>query len=426
MDDGGLGPWIVVILLILFADYIAVTETALASVSKIRMKTLAKQGNKKAEQVLDALDHFDRTISTILICTNIAHLAAASIITSIVARTWGLSAVTFSTLITSLVVFFVAEMLPKSIAKKYSDRLALVCIGPMNLLNKIFKPLAAILSAIGNAASKLTKGDMPVSVTEDEIYDIIEDMTEDGSLDEEHGDLISSALQFNDVTAEHVLTPRVDVAAIDINADVEEILKQIKSLSFSRLPVYEGNIDHIVGVLGIRRFIRAYLKKKENVDVRALLDEPMFVPENASLADLLPTMSKSRQSIAIVTDHHGGTVGIITMEDILEELVGEIWDEDDIVENAYMTLDEGRYLVSPEESVEDAFEYIGFDDPGDDEDLINKRLGKWVYEHFQSIPHVHDSFNYHGIEVKVAAMEQNRIRKILLTYKKEAEGGGEK
>ncbi len=426
MDDGGLGPWIIVILLILFADYIAVAETALASASRIRMKTLVKQGNKKAGQVLEALDHFDRTISTILICTNIAHLAAASIITSIVARTWGLSAVTFSTLITSIVVFFVAEMLPKSIAKKYSDNLALVCIGPLTVLNKIFKPLSAVLSAIGNAASRLTKGDTPVSVTEDEIYDIIEDMTEDGSLDEEHGELISSALQFNDVTAEHALTPRVDVAAIDINDDLEKILELIKSISFSRLPVYEGSIDHIIGVLRIRSFIRAYLKHKDSMNLKELLDEPMFVPENASLQDLLSSMSKSRQSIAIVTDHHGGTVGIITMEDILEELVGEIWDEDDVVENAYTTLGDGCYLVSSEESVEDAFEYIGFDNPVDDEELINKRLGKWVYEHFQTIPHVQDTFNYHGVEVKVAAMEQNRIRRILLTYKKDKEGGEKK
>ena len=240
MDEGGLTPWLISALLILFADYIAVCETALASASKVKMKTLAEHGNKKAVKVLDALDHFDRTISAILILTNIAHLATASLVTVAVTRRWGLSAVTVSTILTSLVVFFFGEMLPKSIAKKYSNKLALWCIGPLSVLIKILTPGTAILAAIGNFASKMTKGDPEISVTEDEIHDIIDDMTESGSLDEEHGELISSALEFNDVTVESILTPRVDVMGIDINDDPEKILETVRSTNHSRLPVMRG------------------------------------------------------------------------------------------------------------------------------------------------------------------------------------------
>ncbi len=430
MDDGGLAPWIITALLILFADFIAVSETALASVSRVRMKTLADRGSRKARQVMDALDNFDRTISTILICTNIAHLCSASLVTVAVTRRWGLSAVTLSTLITSLAVFFLAEMLPKSIAKKYSERLSLWCIGPLTVLIQLFRPASALLAAIGNLATSLTRGDPEISVTEDEIYDIIEDMTEEGSLDEEHGDLISSALQFDDITVESILTPRVDLTAINIDDDPADILETIRNSNHSRIPVYEGSIDNIIGILRIRRYIRAYLKNESSLDIRSLLDAPMFVTESASVDDLLPLMSKSRQNLAVVTDHYGGTVGIVTVEDILEVLVGEIWDEDDVVETPVIDMGHGSYLIDPEVTVEDVFDEIGFQPPAEDEEeLLNKRIGEWVYEHFSSIPKVADSFTYHDLRVSVAKMEHNRIRRVAVKLpldKVEAEekGGG--
>ena len=435
MDEGGLTPWLISALLILFADYIAVCETALASASKVKMKTLAEHGNKKAVKVLDALDHFDRTISAILILTNIAHLATASLVTVAVTRRWGLSAVTVSTILTSLVVFFFGEMLPKSIAKKYSNKLALWCIGPLSVFIKILTPGTAILAAIGNFASKMTKGDPEISVTEDEIHDIIDDMTESGSLDEEHGELISSALEFNDVTVESILTPRVDVMGIDINDDPEKILETVRSTNHSRLPVYEGNIDNIIGILRIRRYLRAYIgasayaresasknadeysqngsgdghKNGHNgvseVNILKLLDEPFYVTESAKVDEILPQMSAQKQNIAIVSDHFGGTAGIVTVEDIVESLVGEIWDEEDEVENPYVYL----------KNVADAFDTIGFKDPENDESLTNKRLGEWVYEHFSMIPRAREHFEYHGLRVYVARMDHNRIRKVMLT-----------
>lgn len=430
MDEGGLTPWIITILLILFADYIAVAETALSSVSRVRMKLLADHGNRRAAKVLDALEHFDRTISTILICTNIAHLGAASVVTVAVTRRWGLSAVAVSTFITSMVVFFVGEMLPKSIAKKYSEHLSLWCIDLLTILIALFRPASALLAAIGNAASRLTKGDPEISVTEDEIYDIIEDMTEEGSLDEEHGELISSALQFNDLTVESILTPRVDVVAININDDSAAILQQIRSQNHSRLPVYEGSKDNIIGILRIRRYIQAYLKLGDQLDLRGLLDKPIFVTESAAVDELLPIMSRERQNMAVVTDHHGGTAGIVTVEDILETLVGEIWDEDDIVITPIVALENGNYLVDAEEPVADVLNEIGFECPPEDEDeLINTRIGEWVYDHFSSIPKVTDGFDYHGLRVTIAKMDHNRILKVVLrrlSEEEQEEGGAER
>ncbi len=427
MDEGGLAPWLISALLVLFADYIAVSETALASVSKVRMKTLAEHGNKRAEMVLDALNHFDQTISTILICTNIAHLGVATLVTVAVNRIWGLSAVTVSTLLTSLAVFFFAEMLPKSIAKKYSETISLWTIGFLTFLIHLFSPAAKLLSLIGNAVGKLTKGEEEISVTEDEIYDIIEDMTEEGSLDEDQSDLISSALQFGSVTVESVLTPRVDVVAIDIEDDQETILTQIKNTNHSRLPVYQGSIDNIIGILRIRTYIKAYLKNKGNVQIRSILDKPQFVTESATVDEMLEIMTKNRQNLAIVTDHYGGTVGIITVEDIMESLVGEIWDEDDIVEEPILNQGGGLFLVDAEESLGTLFDETGFEpqDSEEEEELRNIRVGEWVYEHFAQIPSVNDSFEYEGLTITVAKMDHNRIRKVTVKLPEENKEGGE-
>jgi len=422
MDAGGPGPWILAVLLVLFAAYIAAAETSLASASRIRMRTLAEHGNRQAERVLTALDHFDRTISTILICTNIAHLGAASMVTLAVTRLWGLSAVTLSTFVVTLVVFFVGEMLPKSIAKKYADTLALWSIGPLSGLIWFFRPASAVLARIGNLSVRGGENEAQVTATEDELHEIIDDMTEEGTLDEEHGDLISSALRFNDITVASILTPRVDMDAIDIADSPEEVLQQIRDQTHSRLPVYEEDVDHIVGILRIRRYLRAYLDQGENVNLRKLLDEPYYVTESARINELLARMSRDKQSLAIVSDHYGGTVGVVTTEDILETLVGDIYDEEDEVEDSFVDLKNGCFLVDAEENVYDTFEEIGFEDPENDEELRDKRLGEWVYEHFQAVPRVQEHFDYHGLKVYVARMDHNRVLKVMLKAPAETSG----
>ena len=425
MDDGSRLPWIAAIVLLFLAMYFAVTETAMASASRVKIKTAADRGDSRAKNALAVMDDFDRAITTILIGTNIVHISVAAIVTVAVSRRWGLGAVSISTIVTAVVVFFVGEMLPKSFAKKHSEKLLLGCAGTMRLLMRVLAPLSALLTAIGQGAAKLSKGDAEISVTEDELYDIIEDMTEEGTLDEEQGELISSALQFGEVTVESILTPRVDVAAIDIGDELEEILSVVRSQNHSRLPVYEGTIDNIIGVLQIRKFIKTYLREGAATKIRPLLDEPFFIHQSTNIDELLPIMSKGKKNMAIVTDNYGGTVGIVTIEDILEELVGEIWDEDDVVEEPVVDLPDGSIRVDAEETVSDVFEHLSFEDPEEDEELVNTQMGEWAYEQFTAIPRVGESFTYHGLEVTVDEMEHNRILKLRVTRPAENAEGGE-
>ena len=425
MDGDSRLPFFLAILLLFCAAYFALAETAFASASRNKIKTAADRGDGRAESALYVLDHFDRAISTLLIGTNIVHIAAASLVTVAVTRIWGLNAVSLSTVLTTIVVFFAGEMLPKSIAKKYPERLCKATAPSLRLCMLLFWPLSSLLTLIGRGAAALTKGEPEISVTEDELYDIIEDMTEEGSLDEEQGDLISSALQFGEVTVESILTPRVDLEAIDIEDSLEDILSQIKSQNHSRLPVYEGSVDNIIGIPQIRRFIKAYLRQKQDLELRALLDKPYFIPQSTNIDELLPLMSKHRANMAVVTDNYGGTLGIVTVEDILEELVGEIWDEDDVVEEPIVELGEGVLLVDADESVSDVMEQLDYEDPDEDEELVNTRMGEWAYEQFGAIPQVGDSFRYHELEVTVSAMEHNRIRKLKVTLLPEEEEGGE-
>ena len=425
MDDGSRLPWIIAVLLLFCAAFFAVAETAYASCPRSRVKAAAERGDARAKTALLILDDFDKAISTLLICTNIVHIATASIVTVAVTKLWGLSAVSISTIVTTIVVFFAGEMLPKSIAKKYSEPLALATGPVLRFLMKVFTPLSALLTWIGQSAAKLTPDETPVSFTEDELYDIIEDMTEEGSLDEQQGELISSALQFGEVTVESVLTPRVDLVAVDISSSLESILAVIKTTNHSRLPVYEGSIDNIIGVLQIRKFIKAYLRLGNNLDLRPLMDEVFFIHQSTNIDELLPVMSKRKLNMAVVTDNYGGTLGIVTVEDILEELVGEIWDEDDVVEESFVELGDGIYMVDADESVTDVFEQLGFEDPEADEELVNTLMGEWAYEQFSAIPKVGDSFRYHQVQVTVAAMTHNRILKLKVALLPETEEGGQ-
>ena len=424
MDDGSRISWLIVVFLLFGAMYFAVAETAFASVSRTRLKTYADKGDPRAAKALFVTDNMDRAITTILIGTNVVHLAAPSVVTVNVTRIWGLSAVTVSTLITTLAVFFFGEMLPKSIARKYSERLSLSTAGSLCFFMFILRPVAALLTLIGNGAAALTKGDSEASVTENEIYDIIEDMTEEGSLNEEQKDLISSALSFGDVTVESILTSRVDVAAIDVSMSEKEILDFIKEQNHSRIPVYEKTIDNIIGILQIRKYIKDYIRNDEPLDIRGLLDEPYFVHQSTKIDDLLQIMSTRKLNMAVVTDNYGGTLGIVTVEDILEELVGEIWDEEDTVEEPCVRLADGSLDVDAEVTVGEVFDELDYEDPEDDEDLQYKLLSEWTYEQFPDMPQPGREFAYHDITVRVTAMQDHRILR-LLVKRLPAEGGEE-
>ena len=389
----------VIIVLLLGAAYFAVMETAFASASRIRLKAAADHGNRRAEQALYVLDHFDQAITTLLIGTNILHLTIATLVTVAVQRQWGMWAVTAGTLVTTVVVFFAGEMLPKSIAKKYAERLAMRTARSLRFFMVLFQPLSALLTAFGNAVARRVQSEPAVTVTEDELADIIENMTDDGELTAERGELMSSALSFADVPVESVITARVDVAAVDVDDPPEEILAYVREQRHSRLPVYADSIDNVIG---------------KAVDVRPLLDEPVFVHQSTLIAEVLPELSSRKANLAIVTDNYGGTLGIVTVEDIVEELVGEIWDEDDVVEESFVPLGGGRYEVDAEMTVGEVFDRLDYTDPEDDEELRYKLLGEWTYEQFSYIPREREGFRYHRLDVRISDMKQKRIVKLVV------------
>ena len=427
MDEGSFLSIAALVLLLAGAIYFAAAETAFASASRPRLRAAQERGDHRAKKALWVLDNFDRAITTILIGTNIVHLSAAAIVTVLVSRRWGTAAVAWGTVATTLVLFYFGEMLPKSVAKRYSERLSLRAAGSLCFFMRVFAPLASLLTAIGQAVAKLTKGDGEVSVTEDELYDIIEDMTDAGTLDEDQGDLVQSALEFGDITAEHVLTARVDMAAADISWPLDRLTAFIREQRHSRIPIYDGSVDNIIGILQIRKFIKARLTMGDAADVRALLDAPYFVPAGTKVDDLLPEMSRKRLNMAIVTDSWGGTLGIVTVEDILEELVGEIWDEEDEVEEFFRPLGGGRYELDARLDVQEAFQLLDFQDPEDDDELVHKSLNEWALEHFQFMPAQRDSFTYHGLEFILSDVYQHRIRKLTVRRLPESETpeGGE-
>ena len=425
MDEGSPLSYAIIAFLLFMAAWFAVSETSFASVSRMKIKTRVERGDRRAEKAAYVLDNFDRAITTILIGTNIVHIATASIVTVLVTRRWGVSAVTVSTIVTTMVVFFVGEMLPKSIAKKYSERFALATAGSLCFFMRIFKPLACLLSWMGNQVAKRTKGDAEVTVTEDELYDIIENMKDEGELDSEKGELVHSALMFADVPVESVVTARVDVAAVDIDDSPEEILAFIKEQRHSRLPVYRDSIDNIIGILQIRKYIKAYMKQGPGLEIEPLLDEAWFVHQSATIDEVLPEMSRRKLNMAVVTDNYGGTLGIVTVEDIVEELVGEIWDEDDVVREPFVRNADGSVTASASADMEDVFEFMGYDDP-EDNDWGHQLLGEWVYQQSELLPRTGDEFEYHRLVVKVAEMNNHRITKLDLSLKpQETEEGGE-
>lgn len=346
MDDGSKPPLISLLFLFLFAGILSLAETALASVSKNKIKIAAERGDSRAETALTVLENFDNAITTILVLHNLCTIAAATIVTVYVTKTWGITYVSLASILTTIAAFFFGDMLPKSIGKKKSYSMTLATASLTHFFMIILSPISKFLAFFGNAAAKHIKGE-DEGVTEDEIQDIIEDMTEEGTLDEDQSELITSAIQFGDVKAENILTPRVRIVGIDIDMPSNQILDFLKNQTHSRLPVYKDTIDNIVGVLQIRTFMKAYIQSGKVPSISSLMDKVHFANPDSEISELLPLMSKHKITMAVIKDSYGGTLGIVTTEDILEELVGDIYDEsDDLSEenNLKERKDEGIYL----------------------------------------------------------------------------------
>ncbi len=414
---------IIVCFLFIASAYFALTETAIASVSRSRIKVRLERGDLRAKKVMYVLDSFEDAITTLLVCTNIAHIAAAAIVTAAVTRRWGLSAVTASTFITTLAMFFIGEMLPKSIGKKSSERSSLACAGLLVVLMKILKPVTYLLSGIGKLTLAVAGRDEEVSVTEEEIYDIIEDMAEEGSLDEEQSELISSALSFGDLTVTSIMTPRVDIEGIDINTPSEKILENLLGQTHSRLIVYDGTVDKVVGVLQLRRFLKSYISRKSIPSIRRMTDKVYFAHQSMPIDDLLDNMTENKFNIAVVLDGFGGTLGIVTIEDIIEEIVGEIWDEDDEIKEPIVKLSDDTILASCDETVESVFEELGYEEKDEDseERFRNLLLCDFIYEQLGTIPKKGDSFEYKNLKIRVEDVDHNRVLTAKVVIRPEAD-----
>lgn len=335
VDFGFLARFIVYFLLLIAGGaYFAGAETALSSVNRIRMMTYADDGSKKARRVLYILDHFDEALTTILIGNNIMHIGAATLATLVAARLkWDDFGMSMTSLGTTFIVFFLSEMIPKTIAKACNERFALLVAPSLRVLMKVLYPLNLLFTAIADGAKKLfrVKEEEEPTVSEEELHDIIETLDEEGEIDEDTTELMQSALDFTETPVAKVFTPWEQVTFLRSTMKPKEIVSIIEETNHSRLPVL-NKAGHVIGIVQIRKYLKAYLQFKENVQLQRVMDRPYFVKLGTPIDEQLAGMSASKTHIAIVRDENENAVGILTVEDILEELVGEIYDEDDKVD----------------------------------------------------------------------------------------------
>jgi CBS domain containing-hemolysin-like protein len=314
------------------------------------------------------------------------------------------------TVITTVIVFLFSEMIPKAFANDRSNTVAHAFAGSLRMLMKIFAPLVAFFSLISNSVAKLFAVEKAPSITEDELYDIIDTIEEEGVIDEEQSDLFKSALDFSDTTAADIMTMRSDIYAINVNTPNAEIVKAILDSSYSRIPVYSGSLDNILGTLQIRNFLKEYMKNP-GVDIKKLLTAPFFINSGEKIDTLLTTMRQKKIYLAFVTDEEKHIVGVVTIEDFLEELVGEIWDEDDIVDEDFVKLGGNRFRVNTHLLVGDEFSRIGLSCPS--KSMASSPVISWVIETFGKFPEEEDSFRYKNIEVTVEEIEDGKISSVV-------------
>lgn len=410
MDEVSPILYVLVVVCIAMSAFFSGSETAFATVNKIRMKNLAAEGNKKAEKVLRISEDYDKTLSAILIGNNIVNIASASMGTVICTAFFGANGAWISTIIMTLVVLIFGEITPKTFAKDNAERFSLAVVNVLDLIIKVLSPLAFVFLQLKNCISKKGDAAQP-TVTEQELKYIIEESQNEGVLEEQESQLVQSALDFDETTVNEVLTPRVDVVAVDIGEDVEEIKRLFLEEGYSRLPVYQGSIDTILGVIHSKDFFRAYLKNN-HLDLHSILQKTVYVPPKKRISELLKELQKLKSHMAIVTDQYGGTIGVITLEDILEELVGDIWDESDEEEVDMVELSDNRYEVSGDLNVEDFFHDIGFEYRESEMEEIPSTFAGWALETFERIPDEGDSFSYKNLTITVKKVFDQRILKL--------------
>ena len=403
--------YVVVVILIMFSAFFSGTETAFASVSRIRLKYRAQNGDKRAQTALKVLDRFDDALSAILIGNNIVNIGSASLATTIFTIYFGESlGPTISTVAMTLLVLTFGEILPKTIAKENAESMALAVASVLLAIMTVFKPLVWFFVQLKSLVMRFFKAsDSSPTMTEEELKYMIEEIEDEGVLEEHESELIQSAMEFTDITVSEIITHRVDVVAVEVTEPIENIKQLFLTERFTRLPVYDKNIDNILGIIHDKDFFREYLQNP-SFSLSVIMKEVLFVPPKKRISELLKDFQKSKSQMAVVTDQFGGTLGIITVEDILEELVGEIWDEDEEIVTEYTQIGENRYLVSGDMKVDDFFQEILPDDnPYENE---SSTISRWVMEKMEKVPEPGEGFSDEIVDLTVREAEDQRILQV--------------
>lgn len=398
---------IVIGLLILCSSFFSCIETAFSCVSTARLKNEESKGNKKAKNALFITENFDKALTTILIGNNVVNLGCSSLATVLCMNIFQNFAAAISTGLTTLLVLIFGEIIPKCIGKEKSEAVALNTAIILKGLMIVLTPLSFLFIAIKTGALKLLniRNDSP-TVTEDELKYIIEHSENEGVLEEEESEMVQSALEFDEKSAFEVLTPRVDMLALDIDDDFETNKNKILTERYSRVPVYKENLDNILGILYTRDYLEELIDGK-TPDIKLLINDAFFTYKSRKLSALMNDLRKNQVNMAIVTDEYGGTLGIVTMEDLIEEIVGEIYDEDEDIEKEYTKLRENCYFVSGDLEFDQLLELIDREDF--DNDTESHTVGGFIFEHMGRIPKEGDKFEIDGLSFEVYKVEERRI-----------------
>ena len=397
---------IVIAVLILLSGFFSCVETAFSCANTIRLKALRDDGNRRAKTALWVTDNFDKALTAILIGNNVVNLGCSSLATILCLNIFKNYGAAIATGGTTLLVLTFGEVIPKCLGREMSDGIVLHTAGILKILTYVLTPLVYFFTGIKSLFMKIAniKKDSP-SVTEDELKYIIETIEEEGILEEQESELVQSALEFDEKTAQEILTPRVDVTVIDIDDSMEDIHDLIIRERYSRIPVYENDIDNIIGILHTRDYLEKVIAG-EKVDLRSLITPAHFIYKNLKLSDILSDFRANRLHIAIVTDEYGGMLGIVTMEDLLEEIVGDIWDEDKDIEHTCTKMDDDRYLVSGDMDLEELFELF---DIRPDDDIESNSVGGFIVEQLGDIPIRGQKVLYEGVTFTVKRVRNRRI-----------------
>lgn len=406
---------VVVIALLACSAFFSGTETAYMSVSKTRLKSLADEGNARAKRALENTKDFDRLLTTVLVGNNIVNTASSTITTALLTEILGpTDGVIVATVLMITVLLICGEITPKTIAKRRPDSVAMRFAGAIHWVLVILAPITWVFLKVTNGISRAagSKAEKEPTMTEKELSVMIDEIQQEGTLEKGESELIKSAMNFDDVRVAEIIVPRVDVVAVRVSTTVEDMRDVFAKSEFSRIPVYEGSVDHIIGAVFIKDFFMKYTSGKK-FRITDIIRPVKFVSANASIAAVMNELQRAKLNMAVVLDEFGGTLGIVTMEDLLEELVGDIWDESDIVKYPIIKEKDGTYTVLGDANIYDIMEKVGrsFEDPGYDSSTV----AGYISYRLKKIPQVGDEVVYRDVRLKVKGMRNRRVREVALS-----------